>query len=233
MFSRDEPLLEGGDFRYFYVLKLHFDRLTLFPAALTLRHTIDEKSPLFGATPRGSYRMSRAVYRIGDWNRSSNRSVGPNPERLFLARYSVRQPVCGNLYRPWPGPAHGGLQPASRYRTGEVDFSSRRSSAALFRQQKNHPGKLGHSGDELVYDSREKWPEGAEQRYVIQLQEHGCHPEGSEHKEHKLRHALTLHVLDIQAPEASRNCCSERDGGNQQDAAATSPDSWRCRFNRK
>jgi inward rectifier potassium channel len=50
MFSRDEPLQEGGDFRYFYVLKLHFDRLTLFPAALTLRHTIDENSPLFGAT---------------------------------------------------------------------------------------------------------------------------------------------------------------------------------------
>src|SRR5947207_6280572 len=50
MFSRDERLLEGGDFRYFYVLKLHFDRLTVFPAALTLRHTIDEKSPLFSAT---------------------------------------------------------------------------------------------------------------------------------------------------------------------------------------
>src|SRR6266481_9466129 len=51
MFSRDEPLLEGGDFRHFYVLKLHFDRLTVFPAALTLRHTIDETSPLHGATP--------------------------------------------------------------------------------------------------------------------------------------------------------------------------------------
>ncbi len=50
MFSRDEPLIEGGDFRHFYVLKLHFDRLTVFPAALTLRHTIDETSPLFGAT---------------------------------------------------------------------------------------------------------------------------------------------------------------------------------------
>src|SRR5215216_5035048 len=50
MFSRDEPLIEGGDFRYFYVLKLHFDRLTLFTAALTLRHTIDETSPLFVAT---------------------------------------------------------------------------------------------------------------------------------------------------------------------------------------
>jgi inward rectifier potassium channel len=51
IFSRDEPLLEGGDFRYFYDLKLHFDRLTVFPAALTLRHVIDEKSPLYGATP--------------------------------------------------------------------------------------------------------------------------------------------------------------------------------------
>src|SRR5207237_5895477 len=50
MFSRDEPLVEGGDFRDFYILKLHFDRLTVFPAALTLRHTIDETSPLFGAT---------------------------------------------------------------------------------------------------------------------------------------------------------------------------------------
>src|SRR5467141_2323556 len=61
MFSRDEQLLEGGDFRYFYVLKLHFDRLTVFPAALTLRHTIDEKSPLFGATPE-SLSASRALF---------------------------------------------------------------------------------------------------------------------------------------------------------------------------
>src|SRR6201993_393435 len=61
MFSRDEPLLEGGDFRYFYVLKLQFDRLTLFPAALTLRHTIDDKSPLFGATFE-SLEGSRALF---------------------------------------------------------------------------------------------------------------------------------------------------------------------------
>src|SRR6059036_2545198 len=51
MFSRDEPLVEGGDFRYFYYLKLQFDRLTPFPAVLTLRHVIDEGSPLHGATP--------------------------------------------------------------------------------------------------------------------------------------------------------------------------------------
>src|SRR6266699_2632907 len=67
MFSRDEPLLEGGDFRHFYVLKLHFDRLTVFPAALTLRHTIDEKSPLFGATPEslGSSRVLFIVSVVG------------------------------------------------------------------------------------------------------------------------------------------------------------------------
>ena len=61
MFSRDEPLVEGGDFRYFYDLKLHFDRLTVFPAALTLRHVIDETSPLYGATPE-SLETSRALF---------------------------------------------------------------------------------------------------------------------------------------------------------------------------
>jgi inward rectifier potassium channel len=52
MFSRDELLVEGGDFRHFYNLKLQFDRLSAFPAALTLRHVIDEHSPLRGATPQ-------------------------------------------------------------------------------------------------------------------------------------------------------------------------------------
>jgi inward rectifier potassium channel len=60
MLNRDEPLVEGGDFRYFYPLKLHFDRLAMFPAALTLRHVIDEKSPLYGATPE-SLQASRAI----------------------------------------------------------------------------------------------------------------------------------------------------------------------------
>jgi inward rectifier potassium channel len=60
MFMRDEPLLEGGDFRHFYNLKLQFDRLISFPAALTLRHVIDEQSPLYGATPE-ALEASRAV----------------------------------------------------------------------------------------------------------------------------------------------------------------------------
>jgi inward rectifier potassium channel len=60
MFNRDEPLVEGGDFRYFYDLKLQFDRLPTFPAALTLRHVIDEHSPLYGATPE-SLEAARVV----------------------------------------------------------------------------------------------------------------------------------------------------------------------------
>ena len=63
MFHRDEPLVEGGDFRYFYNLKLQFDRLAAFPAALTLRHVIDEQSPLYGATPE-SLEASRAMLMV-------------------------------------------------------------------------------------------------------------------------------------------------------------------------
>jgi len=63
MFMRDEPLVEGGDFRYFYTLKLHFDKLIIFPAALTLRHVIDKSSPLYGATLE-SLRNSRALFAV-------------------------------------------------------------------------------------------------------------------------------------------------------------------------
>jgi len=63
MFMRDEPLVEGGDFRYFYTLKLHFDKLIIFPAALTLRHVIDKSSPLYGATLE-SLQNSRALFAV-------------------------------------------------------------------------------------------------------------------------------------------------------------------------
>jgi inward rectifier potassium channel len=51
MFMRDERVEEDDAFRRFYPLKLQFDRMIAFPAALTLRHIIDEKSPLYGVTP--------------------------------------------------------------------------------------------------------------------------------------------------------------------------------------
>lgn len=48
MLVRDEPVLEGDSARRFYQLQLTFDRVVMFPAALTLRHVIDEASPLHG-----------------------------------------------------------------------------------------------------------------------------------------------------------------------------------------
>src|SRR3954470_9041108 len=51
IYSRDERVLEGEEIRRFYYLKLYPDRMISFPAALTIRHTIDEQSPLYGITP--------------------------------------------------------------------------------------------------------------------------------------------------------------------------------------
>ena len=51
MFMRDEVVKEGGIFRRFYPLKLQFDRVITFPAALTIRHTINEQSPLYKISP--------------------------------------------------------------------------------------------------------------------------------------------------------------------------------------
>ncbi len=61
MFMRDEPILEDESYRHFYALKLAFDRLIVFPAALTLRHVIDEQSPLHAATPE-SLEACRALF---------------------------------------------------------------------------------------------------------------------------------------------------------------------------
>jgi inward rectifier potassium channel len=48
--GRNELTKEGEDVRRFYPLRLQFDHLISFPAALTLRHVIDETSPLFRLT---------------------------------------------------------------------------------------------------------------------------------------------------------------------------------------
>ena len=42
---------EGDEVRRFRSLKLEFDHLIAFPTVLTVRHRIDEESPLFGMTP--------------------------------------------------------------------------------------------------------------------------------------------------------------------------------------
>jgi inward rectifier potassium channel len=65
MLTRDEPAKEGESFRRFYALRLQFDRLTLFPAIITIRHVIDEDSPLYGRTvaemERDAYRFAASI----------------------------------------------------------------------------------------------------------------------------------------------------------------------------
>src|SRR3954469_3683236 len=51
LYSRDEHVLEGEEIRRFYDLKVYPKRMISFPAALTIRHIIDETSPLHGVTP--------------------------------------------------------------------------------------------------------------------------------------------------------------------------------------
>jgi inward rectifier potassium channel len=48
MLNRDEHVKEGESLRRFYPLTLQFDRVILFPAIITIRHIIDENSPLHG-----------------------------------------------------------------------------------------------------------------------------------------------------------------------------------------
>jgi inward rectifier potassium channel len=49
--SRDERVKEGDEIRRFHPLKVYPEHMITFPAALVIRHTIDEQSPLYGATP--------------------------------------------------------------------------------------------------------------------------------------------------------------------------------------
>jgi inward rectifier potassium channel len=61
MLLRNVMTVEGEEMRRFYNLKLQFDHLISFPAVLTVRHLIDEESPLFGLTPEDFPRMDVRV----------------------------------------------------------------------------------------------------------------------------------------------------------------------------
>lgn len=51
MIVRKEHIDGDDGARRFHTLKLEFDRLIIFPSAVTIRHVIDESSPLHGVTP--------------------------------------------------------------------------------------------------------------------------------------------------------------------------------------
>lgn len=51
LLMRTEMTKEGDDMRRFHELKMQMPWVAMFPAAMTLRHIIDEHSPLHGITP--------------------------------------------------------------------------------------------------------------------------------------------------------------------------------------
>jgi inward rectifier potassium channel len=57
MLVRTDVTAEGEEIRRFFPLKLIFDHVIAFPVALTLRHRIDETSPLFGFTAEDFQRL--------------------------------------------------------------------------------------------------------------------------------------------------------------------------------
>src|SRR5580700_1497935 len=57
LFMWDTVTAEGDDVRRFRSLRLEFDHLIAFPAVMTIRHPIDEQSPLFGLTPEDSQKQ--------------------------------------------------------------------------------------------------------------------------------------------------------------------------------
>jgi inward rectifier potassium channel len=54
---RSTTTAEGDEVRRFRSLRLEFDHLITFPAVLTVRHRIDEESPLFRMTPEDFQRQ--------------------------------------------------------------------------------------------------------------------------------------------------------------------------------
>jgi inward rectifier potassium channel len=57
LLMRNIVTAEGDEVRRFRSLKLDFDHLITFPAVLTVRHRIDQESPLFGMTPEDFQRQ--------------------------------------------------------------------------------------------------------------------------------------------------------------------------------
>ena len=58
----DERVKEGDMMRRFYPLHLQVEHVIVFPAALTIRHTIDVNSPLYGMSPADFERSDARVF---------------------------------------------------------------------------------------------------------------------------------------------------------------------------
>ena len=98
LLGRSELTREGEDVRRFYPLRLQFDHLINFPAALTLRHVIDETSPLFGLTPQdfklADSRMLASVVCVDPVISGSR----PKPDRVSLRANCLEPALRRDLF---------------------------------------------------------------------------------------------------------------------------------------
>ena len=82
-----QPVKEGGNMRRFYELPLQFERLIAFPVALTIRHMIDEKSPLYGMTAADldmlPYQLALTQFELQ--KRPSGELIHSAPAKLIVA----------------------------------------------------------------------------------------------------------------------------------------------------
>ena len=85
---------EGDDMRRFSSLKLQFDHLISFPAVLTIRHRIDETSPLFGMTPEDFRRLDFRIMAsiVGVDTESVKKSGVKPPEHETVGTSRGRRP---------------------------------------------------------------------------------------------------------------------------------------------
>ena len=98
LYSRDERVAEGDDIRRFYELKVYPERMISFPAALIIRHTIDEQSPLHGITPEDPGERGRLFRCVHSFSRAGHGRVSPKRAGLRVGRHPFWRAVRRRLH---------------------------------------------------------------------------------------------------------------------------------------
>ena len=118
MLARHEPTREDPTMYRFHALPLQINHMVVFPAAITIRHLIDERSPLHGATPESLKKTgTRFMASVECMDKVIQAPV--QSESLYSAddvRFGEQfVEIYGDDEN---GPPQGRLQPSARHRAG-------------------------------------------------------------------------------------------------------------------
>ena len=114
MMTCNELTAEGEIFRRFYPLTLQFDRLIMFPAAVTVRHMIDETSPLHGWAPEQWEKQDVRFPGVGGGGGHSDPGVRAEPDALLLGERAIWAQIRRDLHRSWRSADGSRLRTAAR-----------------------------------------------------------------------------------------------------------------------